>query len=45
MQKIIRIGTRESQLAVWQTNEVKRLLKIEGFNAELVFIKSEEILI
>lgn len=41
MQKIIRIGTRESQLAVWQANEVKRLLEIEGFDAELVFIKSE----
>jgi hydroxymethylbilane synthase len=41
MQKIIRIGTRESQLAVWQANEVKRLLKIEGFETELVYIKSE----
>ncbi len=41
MQNIIRIGTRESQLAIWQANEVKRLLKIEGFDAELVFIKSE----
>jgi hydroxymethylbilane synthase len=41
MQKIIRIGTRESQLAVWQANEVKRLLKEEGFEAELVYIKSE----
>jgi hydroxymethylbilane synthase len=41
MQKIIRIGTRESQLAVWQANEVKRLLKIEGFEAELIYIKSE----
>jgi hydroxymethylbilane synthase len=41
MQKIIRIGTRESQLAVWQANEVKRLLKIEGFDAELIYIKSE----
>lgn len=41
MQKIIRIGTRESQLAVWQANEVKRLLEIEGFASELVYIKSE----
>jgi hydroxymethylbilane synthase len=41
MQKIIRIGTRESQLAVWQANEVKRLLKIEGFETELIYIKSE----
>ena len=41
MQKIIRIGTRESQLAVWQANEVKRLLELEGYDAELVYIKSE----
>ncbi len=41
MQKIIRIGTRESQLAVWQANEVKRLLELEGYEAELVYIKSE----
>lgn len=41
MQKIFRIGTRESQLAVWQANEVKRLLAKEGFDSELVFIKSE----
>ncbi len=41
MQKIIRIGTRESQLAVWQANEVKRLLELEGYVAELVYIKSE----
>jgi hydroxymethylbilane synthase len=41
MQNIIRIGTRESQLAVWQANEVKRLLEINGFLSELVYIKSE----
>lgn len=41
MQKKIRIGTRESQLAVWQANEVKRLLAVNGFEAELVYIKSE----
>jgi hydroxymethylbilane synthase len=41
MHKIIRIGTRESQLAVWQANEVKRLLGIRGFESELVYIKSE----
>lgn len=41
MQKLIRIGTRESQLAVWQANEVKRLLALNGFEAELVYIKSE----
>lgn len=37
----IRIGTRESQLAVWQATEVQRLLEKEGLRAELVPIKSE----
>jgi len=37
----MRIGTRESQLAVWQATQVKELLEKEGFSAELVFIKSE----
>ncbi len=41
MDKIIRIGTRESQLAVWQANTVKGLLSDNGFKSELVFIKSE----
>jgi hydroxymethylbilane synthase len=41
MNKIIRIGTRESQLAVWQANTVKDLLHEKGYNAELVYIKSE----
>lgn len=40
-QSIIRIGTRESQLAVWQATQVKELLQQNGHNAELVFIKSE----
>lgn len=39
--KIIRIGTRESQLAVWQATQVKLLLSQYGFPAELVYIKSE----
>src|SRR4051794_1223171 len=39
--KVLRIGTRESQLAVWQANCVKELLLQNGFDAELVFIKSE----
>jgi len=39
--KAIRIGTRESQLAVWQATQVKELLTQHGFDAELVFIKSE----
>jgi len=37
----IRIGTRESQLAVWQAMQVKSLLSQYGFPAELVYIKSE----
>ena len=41
MDKIIRIGTRESQLAVWQANTVEGLLSDNGFKSELVFIKSE----
>ena len=41
MDKIIRIGTRESQLAVWQAETVKGLLESNGYKAELVFIKSE----
>ena len=41
MGKIIRIGTRESQLAVWQATQVKELLAQNGFSSELVYIKSE----
>lgn len=41
MQTPIRIGTRESELAVWQATRVKELLAREGTAAELVFIKSE----
>ncbi len=41
MEKIIRIGTRESQLAVWQASLVKEQLFIHGFKSELVYIKSE----
>lgn len=37
----IRIGTRESQLAVWQATEVKKLLKLIGVSSELIYIKSE----
>ena len=39
--KVLRIGTRESQLAVWQANTVKNLLADNGFESELVYIKSE----
>src|SRR4029079_6141555 len=37
----IRIGTRESQLAIWQATQVKQLLAQDGFESELVFVKSE----
>ena len=39
--KRIRIGTRESELAVWQATQVEKLLSTQGFYTELVFIKSE----
>lgn len=39
--KVLRIGTRESQLAVWQANRVKELLAEQGVESELVYIKSE----
>ncbi len=41
MEKVIRIGTRESQLALWQANTVKDILTKNGYKAELVLIKSE----
>src|SRR5215471_17271715 len=41
MNKVFRIGTRESQLAVWQATQVQNLLAQHGFAAELVYIKSE----
>ena len=41
MNKVIRIGTRESQLAVRQATQVKDLLSQHGFTADLVYIKSE----
>jgi hydroxymethylbilane synthase len=41
MNKTIRIGTRDSQLAVWQATQIKELLSRHGFAADLVYIKSE----
>src|SRR3954452_25211839 len=41
MGKLIRVGTRESQLATWQASLVQQLLEKNGFSAGLVFIKSE----
>lgn len=40
MKKII-IGTRESQLAVWQATLVQKLLLEKGFESELLYIKSD----
>jgi hydroxymethylbilane synthase len=36
----LRIGTRGSQLALWQANEVKRLLALAGQDAEIVIVKT-----
>lgn len=41
MTQVIRIGTRESELAVWQAKKVQSLLAEQGLQTELVFIKSE----
>ena len=38
--KKVRIGTRGSQLALWQAHEAQRLLRIAGFESELVTIKT-----
>ena len=41
MNQVIRIGTRESQLAVWQATQVQQLLLQHNFQSALVYIKSE----
>src|SRR5436305_11539779 len=41
MPEKLRIGTRESHLALWQANRVKKLLSDQNTDAELVLIKSE----
>jgi hydroxymethylbilane synthase len=41
MQQVLRIGTRDSQLAVWQATLVQGLLKEAGVSSELVYMKSE----
>lgn len=40
MQKIIRIGTRDSQLAMWQAKKVQRMLEDLEYKTEIVPIKS-----
>lgn len=41
MKQPLKIGTRESELAVWQAKQVQKLLKESGFSSNLVYIKSE----
>ena len=41
MRKPVKIGTRDSQLAVWQASVVKDLLKEQDINSELVFINTD----
>jgi hydroxymethylbilane synthase len=36
----LRIGTRGSQLALWQANEVKRHLAVAGHDAEIAIVKT-----
>ncbi|WCC43157.1 hydroxymethylbilane synthase [Tenacibaculum finnmarkense] len=40
MQKTIKIGTRDSQLAMWQANKVRKELEELGYECEIVPIKS-----
>ncbi len=40
MGKIIRIGTRDSELALWQANTVQHRLENLGYNTKLVPVKS-----
>ena len=41
LKQVIKIGTRESQLAVWQATLVQNLLHKNNIASELVYIKSE----
>ncbi len=41
MSKVFRIGTRDSQLAIWQATHVKKKLAENHINSELVYIKSD----
>src|SRR6185503_8433004 len=40
MNKVIRIGTRGSKLALWQANHVADLIKPSGFETEIVPIET-----
>ena len=37
----IRIGTRESALAVWQAKQVQGFFTLQGISSEIIFIKSD----
>lgn len=41
MKKVIRIGTRDSELALWQANDVKKKLDKLGYPTQLVPVKSD----
>ncbi len=41
MSKVIRIGTRDSQLALWQANTVKNQLEKQGYKTQLLPVKSD----
>lgn len=41
MTRRVKVGTRESELAIWQASHVKTLLQECGLDADLVFIKSD----
>ena len=40
-QKTIRIGTRDSQLALWQANTVQKQLQNLGYKTEIIAVKSD----
>ena len=40
-EKIIKIGTRDSELALWQANTVEELLNDLGYKTEIVAVKSQ----
>lgn len=41
MSRVLRIGTRDSELAVWQATLIQSSLLRSGFSSELVYMKSE----
>lgn len=41
MNKIIRIGTRDSELALWQANTVSKKLNDLGFKTEIIAVKAD----